>query len=185
MRPTIYVLVGVVVIALIGWWLWGNNEAPFTTGATVATTTATTTQQQQTNSGASAPATTNTFKSIFTESGSHECVYQQVTSSSKSQNTIDIADGKMYGQFRTTSGNQTDATLMVYDYGYLYTWKEGATTGTKTTIHTVADLPAVIPHDLTSGAVLADGPLNSVGWDCHFWAKDASVLTPPSYVKFQ
>jgi hypothetical protein len=72
---------------------------------------------------------------------------------------------------------------MVYNGGVLYVWQEGAKTGSKSTLSAASDLPVVLPTDLTSGKVIGSG-LNSVGWDCHDWNKDPTLLEPPSYIKF-
>ena len=71
----------------------------------------------------------------------------------------------------------------IYDGGYLYAWQEGKAVGTKTAINSVADLPKVIPQDLTSGAVLGTD-MNNVSWNCHAWSKDPNLLKVPTYVKF-
>ena len=89
----------------------------------------------------------------------------------------------MRGEFRTVNGIQTAGSLMVYNGGTLYVWTEGKGVGTKVQIKTIADLPTVIPKDLTSGTVLGSG-LDSVGWDCHNWEQNNTLLAPPATVKF-
>ena len=89
----------------------------------------------------------------------------------------------MRGEFRSTVNGVSTATIMVYSGGSLYTWTEGMTTGKKTTLTSLADLPQVIPQDLTSGAIYGTGSTN-VSWDCHDWATDATLLTVPAYVTF-
>ena len=89
----------------------------------------------------------------------------------------------MRGEFRTISGEITSATLMIYDRGILYSWKEGTTTGRKSSIRSIADLPEAIPADLTSGGGFGVS-LNNVSWDCHDWAKNPAMLVIPTYVKF-
>jgi hypothetical protein len=96
---------------------------------------------------------------------------------------IYISNGKMRGEFRATAGTVTSANLMIYNGGYLYSWVEGTTVGKKTSINSLADLPAVIPQDLTSGAIYGTSS-DSVGWDCHDWLTDNSVFVIPTYVKF-
>jgi len=134
-------------------------------------------------SGLPATQSSNTFHSIFTQSGSHACTYTRVDASSQSNDVIYIVGGKMRGEFRTLSGSTATANLMVYNGSYLYTWREGSSTGKKTLIRSVADLPQAIPRDLESGAILGSGT-NNVGWDCHAWEKNSSLLVPPSYVRF-
>ena len=126
---------------------------------------------------------TATFRSIFAQSGSHECKYDGLDGSSKISNVIYIADGKMRGEFRTTNGTGVVADMMIYDGGLLYSWKEGASVGKKTSITSIAQLPHAIPSDLTSGAVLGTSKEN-ISWDCHFWIMNAKLLALPTYVKF-
>ncbi len=128
------------------------------------------------------PSTPNTFRSIFTQSGNHQCSYSQVQSAGQTSSVIYIADGKMRGEFRTM-GVTPSANLMIYSEGILYSWKEGASVGKKSSIKSIADLPQAIPSDLTSGAIFGANS-ESVGWDCHDWAKDVKLFTVPAYVKF-
>ena len=89
----------------------------------------------------------------------------------------------MRGEFRTIVGNDTSANLMIYSGGILYSWKEGATTGKKSSIKSLAELPEAIPNDLTSGGGFGVS-MDNVSWDCHYWAKDPKMLVVPTYVKF-
>ncbi len=183
------ILIGVVVVivlALLGWALYKYSPSSEMSTSELASSTNTQTETgtvTPTPPGASLPNSTNTFPALFNQAGSHECKYEQVGSNTRSTNSIFIADGKMRGEFRTTTNGVSTANLMVYNNGTLYVWQEGKPTGTKTILKSVADLPTAIPKDLTSGAVLGSG-LNSVGWDCHDWIKKTSLLAPPSYVKF-
>jgi hypothetical protein len=175
----------VVVLVILGiWYLASSNGGTGTQNQMATTTTSTTTTTTTTSgTGTPAPASSTTFKSIFTQSGNHECDYSQTSPSSQSTSVIYISGGKMNAQFRTVDSSGSTASLMIYDGGYLYSWKEGATVGTKSSIKTLADLPAVIPDDLTSGAIFGTGSDN-VGWDCHDWLTDPSVFVLPTYVTF-
>jgi hypothetical protein len=126
---------------------------------------------------------TKSFHTIFTQSGNHECEYDQVTSSGKASHRIYISKGKMRGEFRTVTGPNINSTIMVFDGYDLYTWTEGTTKGTISDLTSVSQLPVAIPSDLTSGAIYGSSS-NSVGWNCHTWITDNSLLTSPSYVKF-
>lgn len=174
------VIIGVIVIVLVllGIWYFAsmNGSAP------AQDMSATTSSSSSTSATGSVPASTNTFRSIFTQSGNHECTYELVGTSTRSSSVVYIADGKMRGEFRTT-GTVTSANFMIYSGGVLYTWKEGATVGKKTSISSLADLPQAIPQDLTSAAILGVSNDN-VSWDCRYWAKNATVFTIPSYVNF-
>jgi hypothetical protein len=174
--------IGIIVLILIAlgvWYISSKKDVqpvtqvvPQTTDTTTATTSVQTT----------ASTKTNTFKSIFSQSGNHECLFEQVLSGYKVSSVVYIADGKMRGEFRNSSGT-TAANLMIYNGGLLYTWKEGTKVGVKTSIKTIEDLPEVIPKDLTSGAIFGTSAGN-VSWDCHAWAKKDSMFIIPSYVTF-
>ena len=170
----------VIILAVLGIWYFSSN----TTGTAGQDQTATTSDSTgTTGTTAGTAANPNTFRSIFTQSGNHVCTYAQVTASGQSSNAVYIADGKMRGEFRTVSGTGTLADLMIYTGGILYSWKEGATVGKKSSIKSLADLPQAIPGDLTSGAILGFS-LDNVSWDCHDWARDVKLFVIPAYVTF-
>jgi hypothetical protein len=168
----------VIILVVIGVWYFTFSSMSTGTHAT------TTTQATPGTSGTNKPVSTNTFKSIFTQSGNNECTFEQVGTASRSSNVVYIADGKMRGEFRTTAASgAVNANLMIYDGGYLYVWQEGKTIGTKTLLKSLEDLPQAIPQDLDSGAIFGSS-VDSVSWDCHSWNKDPKMLVVPTYVKF-
>ena len=174
----------VIVLIVIGfgvWYMRSNNPGAYQ--STYGSQSQTTTNSNPGNPTGTPVNNPNTFHSIFTQAGSHECSYEQV-GTPRSSSVIYISDGEMRGEFRTVTVNGTSADLMIYNGGYLYTWKEGATVGTKTTIRTIADLPQVIPTDLTSGAIIGITSSNNVSWDCHDWIRDPKQFVIPSYIKF-
>ena len=190
MNRNIVIGIIVVILIIIGVWYFagmsgtGMNATSTAATSTTATTTATTSSNTGTTSGSGTTAK-QSFKSIFTQNGNYECDYTSASTSAQASSKIFLADGKMRGEFRTTNANgTTNANLMIYSGGTLYSWKEGSSTGKKTTIRTIADLPAAIPSDLTSAAIFGTSD-NNVGWNCHPWAKDTTAFSIPSYVKFQ
>lgn len=124
------------------------------------------------------------FKSLIALSGNHECKYEQVSQGSRSTNVVYLSNGKLRGEFRTTANGVSTANLMVYDGKNLYVWKEGQSTGTISQPKTIAELPDVIPADITSGAVFGTN-VNNASWDCHGWTTVPSLLVKPSYVTFK
>ncbi len=182
-NTTIGVIIVIVVLILIGWGMYSYQPTPPVVALPADNTTTTTTQNTTTATGTTAPKTGVTFRSIFQQSGSHVCTFEQVSASSRSSSAVYIADGKMRGEFRTTTGAITTGDLMVYNGGTLYTWKEGTGTGKKSSITSISQLPEVIPTDLTSGAVYGTSA-NNVSWDCHDWKQDNTLLAPPTTVKF-
>jgi hypothetical protein len=65
----------------------------------------------------------------------------------------------------------------------MYQWSEGASQGKRTVLSSLSQLPAAIPKDLTSGTIIGNS-YESVGWLCHTWLTNKSLLMPPSYVTF-
>lgn len=182
MNRTIAIVVIIIILLGLGWWAFGTPDVDTVTPTGIATsTTVGSTDSSGTGTNTTGGATSsNTFKSIITQKGSYQCTYNQATQGGQTVSTIYIADGMLRGEFRDTDavGN-----MMIYSNGTLYVWQEGKTTGTKSQISTLAQLPTVIPRDLTSGSSLGSG-INSVGWDCHQWIKKDSFFTPSTAIKF-
>jgi len=120
---------------------------------------------------------------IFAEKGNYQCDYEQVSQQTRSSNVVYISDGKMRGEFRTSTATGSTATMVVYDGSYLYVWTEGKPTGTVTQPKTIADLPGIIPEDVSSGRILGSSA-NNVSWNCHAWSRVPSLLAKPTYVNF-
>lgn len=180
------ILLGVlVVLVLFGVWFMSSDKKGNVvedTDTPTATTTDTATTGNTTGSTvASKPVT---FKSLLSQKGNFECKYEQVDPKFRSTNVIYLSDGKMRAEFRLMpSVGPSVSNLMVYDGYYLYVWKEGMPTGTRTQPKSISELPDVIPADITSAAVYGTSPTN-VSYDCHGWSKVPSMLVKPSYVKF-
>ncbi len=177
MNRTIAIVVIIAILLGLGWWVFYTPKdavkSPVATDTTMTTT--------GTTPGTTGSVTgTNTFKSIIEQKGSYQCTYSQASQSGQTISNIYIADGMLRGEFRDTDavGN-----MMIYSNGTLYIWQEGKTVGTKTQVSTLAQLPTVIPKDLTSATSLGSG-INSVGWDCHQWSKNAAFFIPSSQIKF-
>ena len=173
----------IIVVVALGAWYFSSMGTPAATPTGSTTTTSTSTTGSTTGTtGTTKTAGSSTFHSIFTQSGNHECTYEQVGGATHGSSVVYISGGKMRAEFRTT-GTVTAANLMIYNGGYLYAWKEGTTVGKRTSISSLSQLPDAIPQDLTSGAVFGTGSDN-VSWDCHDWVTDPSLFVIPTYVTF-
>lgn len=179
-RTTLIWAIVIIIIIALGAWYFSSNSSM--NGSMASSTAETSTGNTPGGTSGGTASNSNSFHSIFSQSGSHQCIYQQVDASTQTKSTVDIANGKMYGEFRTT-GETTSAQKMLYTGGVLYVWNEGATTGKKSNISSLAELPQAIPGDLTSAAVYGVTS-DSVSWDCHNWITDASLFVVPSYVTF-
>ena len=181
------ILIGaVVVLVLVAGYLAYTSKLSLAPGEETLETAH---NEETENPTSSVPKTntvvksTNTFKSIFQQPGSHKCNFEQVSQDSRTSGVVYVADGKMRGEFRTVTAYKTTVSLMVYNGGTLYSWTEGMGTGTKGPLNSVSELPFVIPEDLTSGKVLGTNA-SGVGWVCYDWVKNNTLLAPPSYVNF-
>ncbi len=178
------IALGVIVVIALGVWLYTSNSASVAPSSNTATTPSPSTDGKTTSpTTPSGAGSGNTYKSLLRQNGSYKCDYAQVQSSGQGNSVIYIYGGKLRGEFRTTSGDVKAASLVVYDGHYLYTWTEGKSTGTRTVLTSLSQLPSVIPQDLTSGSIYGTS-YNSVGWNCNYWLTDPKILIPPSYVKF-
>jgi len=179
---TALIVVIVLILAALGLWY----SAP---GMTGVSETATSTAPAEPAQGQPPKSPTpiqggNTYKSLLTQKGNYQCDYDQVQSTGQGHNVIYLSDGKMRAEFHNVTGDVKAGSLSVYDGRYLYVWDEGKTVGTRTTVTSLGQLPAAIPKDLTSGKIYGTA-YESVGWKCHTWLVDKTLLVPPAYVKFQ
>jgi hypothetical protein len=187
MNKNTQVILGIAAVVIIGgliFYSMGNTTLPSPLPLGSGNSTSTPTTPVVSNQNNTVTKSADTFKSLFNQPGSHVCTYEQVSPTSRTTSIVYIADGKMRGEFRTSTANKGTGSMMVYNGGTLYVWAEGSNFGTKSQLKSVSELPFVIPEDLTSGKVLGGG-LNSVSWDCHAWLKDNTLLVPPTAVKFQ
>jgi hypothetical protein len=183
-------MIAAAVLAVIALFVWFFNSpitAPQNDTASsspdVAAATSSNNARVNTAPSAANKAGAITYKSLLTQSGSYECDYSQVQSTGRSENVIYLYGGRLRGEFRTISGNSATVNLLVYDGRYLYEWREGASNGTRTVLTSLSQLPLIIPRNLTSGSIYGSS-YESVGWICHTWLTNKSLLMPPSYVTF-
>jgi hypothetical protein len=183
----------IFIAVLLGAILLGLSSAGYDSMEYANKNTTPTPEQPTTTTSKSAVTTTvkpapvsgmqTSLGGIFSMRGTYQCDYEAVTPSSRASNTVFFSDGKLRGEFRTISAGLGMSTIIVYDGSYLYTWTEGKATGTVSQPKTLADLPGILPTDVSSGKILGSG-LNNVSWNCHAWSKDPSKLVKPSYVTF-
>jgi hypothetical protein len=185
-------VLAIAVLAAIALCVWffttGSASLPgmqnaSSTGMTSTTATTPSTTGKTTKTPTKGVPNSTTYKSLLTQTGSYECDYSSVQGSGQTSNIVYIYGGKMRGEFRNTSAGESSGNLFVYDGHYMYQWKEGSSVGTRTVLTSLSQLPLIIPKDLTSGGIIGDS-YKSVGWICHSWLTNKSLLSPPSYVTF-
>ena len=184
----IWAVVALVVI-IVGILLFSGkkNTSELTENATSTSKDTSKTPLSSVKPSATAPAPIVGMKTslggIFDEKGNYQCDYKSLGSSEQTSNTVYVSNGKMRGEFRTYQTGASTGNIVVYDGDYLYVWTEGQSTGKISQPKTLADLPGIIPEDVSSGRILGTSA-NNVSWNCHAWSRDASKLVRPSYVTF-
>lgn len=180
-------LVGLVLVVLVvvGFWLFksGKKNAEVIAENTINSTASSTNTSSSKNSPIKSSIKPASFTSLLPQKGNYECTYQEVSQTSRSSHVLYLSEGKMRGEFRTTTANGASSNIVVYDGNYLYNWIEGQTVGKISQPRSISDFPAIIPKDILSASVLGSG-LNSVSWECHPWIKVSSLLAKPTYVRF-
>lgn len=191
MNKGIYWILGIVIVILGIWYFSmrsvGPQEVP--TATTTATTLgvgsvpSTSRTSGISGSGASPVGVTQTIgqgsiNSLMAMNENLICSVVSTSSSSQRSGTVYIADGKMRGDFISTTKGVTTVLSMIDDGTSLYVWRNtGNTIGLK--------LPTSIS---ASGSVAAShgalDPTTSLHYDCHPWNADANFFTPPANVTF-
>ena len=186
-QKNVLIAFAIIVIAALAFWFSTSSMVEVNAPTSESTAPTSTTPSKTTGTTPKAPSPIkggSTFTSVLTQKGNYECDYEQVEHTGQGHNVIYISGGKMRAEFRNISGDVQAGSLSVYDGHYLYAWQEGKSVGTKTVITSLGQLPAAIPQDLTSGRIYGTA-YESVGWKCHTWLVDKSLLVPPSYVVFK
>ncbi len=129
-------------------------------------------------------STATSLREVIAGMGNTTCNYERVDGNIRSSDTLFISNGKIRGEFRTTTAGVSKNTIRYYDGSALYTWTEGTAAGTKSSVRSAADIAMLIPANLTQGVVLGT-PLNNVSWDCHTWKVDTAMLGTPKGVTFK
>ncbi len=198
-----YIVVGLGAIIMFCLGMWFDQlihrsplevtlEPLATSTPSEATTTETTTPAAQATPAAKKPTTApsptkNTappLRDVIAGMGNTTCSYERVDGNIRSSDTLFISNGKIRGEFRTTTAGVSKNTISYYDGNALYTWTEGTALGTKSSVRSAADIAMLIPANLTQGIVLGT-PLNNVSWDCHTWKVDSAMLGTPKGVTFK
>jgi hypothetical protein len=190
--------IALAVAVVLGLWLLLSSRAtaPTTpalttpTATSTATSTSPVTQSKTTSEPTKAPVTkqaTTVRKALLpflSSSQSTKCSYETVNGPNRTSSQLYMSKGVLRGEFRSWSGTTATTDFVHYDGSYAYTWKEGFSTGNKKLVNTLADIPAIIPRDLTGGSVLGTAT-NNASWDCHQWIVESDKMTLPAYVQFK
>jgi Tfp pilus assembly protein PilX len=170
MNKKIAVLIVLVLLVLLGIGAYvmisKSSQSAASKTAPVANPTETT---------ASKAEAQGTIKALLTSGVSQECTF-----STKQQATTDgtafLSDGKMRGDFTSTSQGQTINGHMIIASGYSYIWTDLTKRGMK----------IALTEGQASGSAQSQGlDVNqTVSYSCKPWVSDASKFTLPADVTF-
>lgn len=156
-----YIIVGVVVLALIGWYTLGGKTA----GPVVDTTPV-----------PAAPQVTaqNSLRTLLNEKKPLECVYKDSGEGAEVSGVVYLDNGKMAADFETkgTAAGNVKSSI-IYDGKDFYVWSSAlATLGLK-----------MNGADFEKSKSLSLDEQKS--YDCKDWKSVASKFVPPKTVTFQ
>src|SRR5688572_701932 len=117
-------LIGIVVVILLligGYFIYssGNDDGIEKT-----------TNQEENNSETSG-GVKSSLKAMLASGGSRKCDITSGNSAAFSSGTVYVSDGKMKGEFTTTSNGQSMKAYMISDGEYMYSWTDITSSGFK------------------------------------------------------
>jgi hypothetical protein len=119
-----------------------------------------------------------TIKSLLTAGKSQKCTYSSQLESSSVEGIVYVTNGKMKGDFTTTSKENKVTGHMIVDGGYSYIWTDLTSKGIKMAID--------LQQQPSSASANSQAPdINqSFSYTCQGWTPDNTVFAPPSNVSF-
>ena len=166
------IIIGVVAVLVVagGIWYWVSSSGTAGTPSSTASSTATGTQPA---------AQTTTLRALATQGGNYTCTVSTIADNGQTTGSVFTAGGKTRLDFKITL-NGTDTTMHTIRTGTTaYTWVEGQSAGTKSTITTSS---SIVPQP--QGGVIAVNDNVQVASDCHPWSPDATKFVPPTGITF-
>jgi hypothetical protein len=155
------VLIALVLILLLagGYFIMkGRSKTPSTLG----------TSQEESAS--------TSLKDLISKGIAQSCTYSTEGTSGK----IYVNDGKVRGDFETTSEGNTTKSHMIIDGSSSYIWSDGSTDGIKMTF----DASATPSGSATTSPAGSFDAAANMNYKCGVWIADASMFTLPAGVKF-
>jgi len=171
MNKNVAIVGGILILIIVGFFAYSAMKKPSQPINKVVTSE-------------NKPATSNsqttaqgTLKSLLTSGKSQKCTYSYDHQSTAVTGTIYVANGKMRGDFVSTSGQSKVAGHMIIDGGYFYVWTDLSNNGIKM---------AVNQEQPTNAPVNSQTPdINQAfAYTCQGWAGDDTLFTLPSGISF-
>ncbi len=178
MKTYILGLIGVVVVAGGGYFVWQNTQTPAAapqeqTGDTTQTETGNTNQQTTSEESFSGEGS---FASLMARGGSYQCTTSIVVQNSASEGTVFISGDKIRGDFTSRAAGMTITSHMITTGGYVYSWSDMVPQGVKSKVTASSQ-----------GGTAMQGSFDvnmNMQYDCEAWNPDQSKFVVPSTVTF-
>jgi len=122
------------------------------------------------------------LKDLFSSSKSQQCTFSD--SSSGSSGTVYMSNGKMRGDFSTTSSGQTMLSHMIVENDTSYVWTDASDQGVKLSYEKATQLTSATASAQAGSATMPISLDQKVSYQCSAWSVDPSLLTLPTTVKF-
>ena len=182
-------LVGLLllILAIVGSYFLATGTVVAPTGDEAETLTETdgtggaaqTDGSGKTTSPKAAPVPSTSSKKLPSYTCDFDAIGKTAGINTRLKGTISSASGKTRLETFTEVGNTIVETFSLESGGAVYTWKIGATTGTKTfgPLDT-----SIVPSLEGSGSVVRDGM--TINWNCHPWIAEEKYLVLPKGITF-
>ena len=159
MSKTAWIIVGLVVLAIVGYAIFGGKKAP--ENVPVGS------EQSQT------PEKKMAFADFVRQGGSYKCDISQSSADTTNSGTVYVSGGMVKGEYSTSTAGRVVTTYFLVRDGFSYAWfSTDPTQGFKMKV------------DVTGPG--ADEWSSQIGdYNCVAWSADASVFAIPANVTFQ
>jgi len=168
-KNAIWIVIVLIVLALIGWFVFGkkgNNQQ---------------TKSASENTMAENQAATNQPTSLkeLMMGGPQKCTVAYGDASNQSQGTVLVAGGKMRGDFTATVQGKAQGSHMLNDGSNVYVWMDGQATGYK--MSATATQSTQAQQQTNQQSIDQNAKYN---YNCSSWSPSSSDFGLPAGVSF-
>jgi len=168
-KKTLWIVIILILLAGIGWWLFGTK-----TDKNQTKNESQTMGQEQTEN----QAQNLSLKELFAEGKTQKCQTSFESADGKGSGQLYIGNGKMRTDMTMVVGNESLTTHMITDNTMAYTWTDGQNMAFKMPI-------SQTEQQQTETQKQGSADLNTkYAVTCTSWNVDESLLTPPANINF-
>ena len=165
-KKVILVIAALVVLGIIGFFVFGKKSANPLPVPTSQESTQSANQNQP-----------SSLKDLLSKGIAQTCTFTNDTT----QGTVMVSAGKMRGDFAVTTDGKTTQSHMIVDGTTSYIWTEGQTTGFKMAFNPEATAQPAAPGAAPAGGINTDQKLD---YTCNPGVADSSVFNLPAGINF-